>query len=116
MWTVTWLVSWGAGTLLATAPAAPGFTFTWSNVLLEVEEPAVEEHFLDCGSVVAVRIVRDPVTGVGRGFGYVLFEVWKTDVLSLSFEMYLEGSSPLFIIQTHLSLPPSSSTLRKLNS
>lgn len=80
MWTVTWLVSWGAGTLLATAPAAPGFTSNWSNVLLEVEEPAVEEHFLDCGSVVAVRIVRDPVTGVGRGFGYVLFEVWKTDV------------------------------------
>lgn len=51
---------------------------------------------MDCGSVVAVRIVRDPVTGVGRGFGYVLFEVWETYVLSLSFEMRQEGSSPPF--------------------
>lgn len=56
-------------------------------LFLEVEESAVEEHFLDCGHIVAVRIVRDQVTGVGRGFGYVLFEVWETDALSLSCEM-----------------------------
>ncbi|KAL4673347.1 hypothetical protein H8959_017281 [Pygathrix nigripes] len=40
----------------------------------KVAESAVEKHFLDCGSVMAVRIVRDQVTGVGKGFGYVLFE------------------------------------------
>lgn len=52
------------------------------NFFLEAEESAVEEHFLDCGTIVAVRIVRDQVTGVGRGFGYVLFEVWETNALS----------------------------------
>ncbi|XP_051676694.1 RNA-binding protein 34 isoform X5 [Oryctolagus cuniculus] len=39
-----------------------------------IEETAVEEHFLDCGNIVAVRIVRDQITGIGKGFGYVLFE------------------------------------------
>lgn len=87
--------------LLYTAPATPGFASIWSNLLLEAEEPAVEEHFLDCGSVVAVRIVRDPRTGVGRGFGFVLFEVWETKVLSLSFEMRREGSSRCFIMQNN---------------
>lgn len=37
----------------------------------------VEDHFGDCGNIVAVRIVKDPLTGVGKGFGYVLFEVWR---------------------------------------
>nr|KAF6395568.1 RNA binding motif protein 34 [Rousettus aegyptiacus] len=55
------------------------------NLPYKVEEPAVEEHFLDCGSVVAVRIVRDPVTGVGRGFGYVLFE--NTDAVHLALKL-----------------------------
>jgi hypothetical protein len=48
------------------------------DLFLELEESALEEHFVDCGHVVAVRIVRDPVTGVGKGFGYVLFEVRDT--------------------------------------
>nr|KAF6399979.1 RNA binding motif protein 34 [Molossus molossus] len=44
------------------------------NLPYKVEDSAVEDHFLDCGNIVAVRIVRDQLTGVGRGFGYVLFE------------------------------------------
>lgn len=44
------------------------------NLPYKVEEAAVEEHFLDCGNIVAVRIVRDQITGIGKGFGYVLFE------------------------------------------
>ncbi|XP_029787388.1 RNA-binding protein 34 [Suricata suricatta] len=55
------------------------------NLPYKVEESAVENHFLDCGSVVAVRIVRDPVTGVGRGFGYVLFE--NTDAVHLALKL-----------------------------
>ncbi|XP_020929752.1 RNA-binding protein 34 isoform X2 [Sus scrofa] len=55
------------------------------NLPYKVEESAVEKHFLDCGSVVAVRIVRDPVTGVGRGFGYVLFE--NTDAVHLALKL-----------------------------
>ncbi|XP_036873003.1 RNA-binding protein 34 isoform X4 [Manis javanica] len=55
------------------------------NLFLEAEESAVEEHFLDCGTIVAVRIVRDQVTGVGRGFGYVLFE--NTDAVHLALKL-----------------------------
>ncbi|XP_004432439.1 PREDICTED: RNA-binding protein 34 [Ceratotherium simum simum] len=55
------------------------------NLPYKVEESAVEKHFLDCGSIVAVRIVRDQVTGVGRGFGYVLFE--NTDAVHLALKL-----------------------------
>uniref|UniRef100_A0A8D2CY59 RNA-binding protein 34 n=1 Tax=Sciurus vulgaris TaxID=55149 RepID=A0A8D2CY59_SCIVU len=55
------------------------------NLPYKVEESAVEKHFLDCGSVVAVRIVRDPVTGAGKGFGYVLFK--DTDAVHLALKL-----------------------------
>nr|XP_036873004.1 RNA-binding protein 34 isoform X5 [Manis javanica] len=55
------------------------------NLSYKAEESAVEEHFLDCGTIVAVRIVRDQVTGVGRGFGYVLFE--NTDAVHLALKL-----------------------------
>ncbi|XP_062938748.1 RNA-binding protein 34 [Cynocephalus volans] len=55
------------------------------NLPYKVEESAVEKHFLDCGSVVAVRIVRDQMTGVGKGFGYVLFE--NTDAVHLALKL-----------------------------
>lgn len=41
----------------------------------DISNDAVREHFAVCGEVVAVRIVRDRKTGLGKGFGYVLFEV-----------------------------------------
>ena len=31
--------------------------------------------FNDCGEIEAVRIVRDSKTGLGKGFGFILFEV-----------------------------------------
>ncbi|XP_032347787.1 RNA-binding protein 34 isoform X2 [Camelus ferus] len=55
------------------------------NLPYKIEESAVEKHFLDCGSVVAVRVVRDQVTGAGRGFGYVLFE--NTDAVHLALKL-----------------------------
>nr|XP_003473581.1 RNA-binding protein 34 [Cavia porcellus] len=55
------------------------------NLPYKVEETAVKEHFLDCGSIVAVRLVRDRVTGVGKGFGYVLFE--NTDAVHLALKL-----------------------------
>ncbi|MBZ3881670.1 RNA-binding protein 34 [Sciurus carolinensis] len=55
------------------------------NLPYKVEESAVEKHFLDCGSIVAVRIVRDPVTGAGKGFGYVLFK--DTDAVHLALKL-----------------------------
>ncbi|XP_021076216.1 RNA-binding protein 34 [Mus pahari] len=55
------------------------------NLPYRMEESALEGHFRDCGSVVAVRIVRDPLTGAGRGFGYVLFE--NTDAVHLALKL-----------------------------
>ncbi|XP_007936664.1 RNA-binding protein 34 [Orycteropus afer afer] len=55
------------------------------NLPYKIEESAVEEHFLDCGSIVAVRIMRDQVTGIGKGFGYVLFE--NTDAVYLALRL-----------------------------
>lgn len=51
------------------------------NLPDKVEETAVDEHFLGCGSTVAVRIVKDLVTGYlecTKGFGHVLFENTNT--------------------------------------
>ncbi|NWQ97146.1 RBM34 protein, partial [Burhinus bistriatus] len=44
------------------------------NLSYDIRDDAVREHFSVCGGVVAVRIVRDRNTGLGKGFGYVLFE------------------------------------------
>ncbi len=38
----------------------------------------MREHFEECGNVEAVRLVRDRGSGMGKGFGYVLFEVKLT--------------------------------------
>lgn len=45
------------------------------SVILEISELAFRRHFDECGTVEAVRLVRDPNSGLGKGFGYVLFEV-----------------------------------------
>ncbi|XP_054569069.1 RNA-binding protein 34 [Eptesicus fuscus] len=55
------------------------------NLPYKIEDSVVEDHFVDCGNIVAVRIVRDPLTGVGRGFGYVLFE--NTDAVHLALKL-----------------------------
>ncbi|XP_069497489.1 RNA-binding protein 34 [Ambystoma mexicanum] len=43
------------------------------NLPYDAEDQVVRDHFAQCGEVVAVRIIRDRETGVGKGFGYVLF-------------------------------------------
>jgi len=44
------------------------------NLPFNVTEEALFEHFMQCGEVEAVRIIRDGTTGAGKGFGYVLFK------------------------------------------
>uniref|UniRef100_A0A8C0C5A6 RNA binding motif protein 34 n=1 Tax=Buteo japonicus TaxID=224669 RepID=A0A8C0C5A6_9AVES len=51
----------------------------------DISDDAVREHFSVCGGVVAVRIVRDRKTGLGKGFGYVLFE--NTDAVHLALKL-----------------------------
>lgn len=41
----------------------------------DIDELAFRRHFEECGSVEAVRLVRDQNSGLGKGFGYILFEV-----------------------------------------
>ncbi|XP_007481654.1 RNA-binding protein 34 [Monodelphis domestica] len=55
------------------------------NLPYKIEEAAIQEHFSDCGSVLAVKIVRNKVTGVGKGCGYVLFE--NTDAVQLALRL-----------------------------
>ncbi|KAK2531516.1 Rbm34 [Columba guinea] len=55
------------------------------NLSYDISNDAVREHFAVCGEVVAVRIVRDRKTGLGKGFGYVLFE--NTDAVHLALKL-----------------------------
>ncbi|NXW84736.1 RBM34 protein, partial [Alopecoenas beccarii] len=55
------------------------------NLSYDISNDAVREHFAVCGGVVAVRIVRDRKTGLGKGFGYVLFE--NTDAVHLALKL-----------------------------
>ena len=45
------------------------------NLDFNTEENAIREHFKDCGGeILDIRIVRDKMTGMGKGFGYVNFD------------------------------------------
>ncbi|XP_059188973.1 RNA-binding protein 34 [Centropristis striata] len=64
------------------------------NLSFEINELAFRRHFEECGSVEAVRLVRDQNSGLGKGFGYVLFE--SADSVQLALELdgsKLEGRS-----------------------
>ncbi|NWU79110.1 RBM34 protein, partial [Onychorhynchus coronatus] len=55
------------------------------NLPYDILDDAVREHFHVCGDVVGVRVVRDRNTGLGKGFGYVLFE--NTDAVHLALKL-----------------------------
>ncbi|NXX35736.1 RBM34 protein, partial [Nicator chloris] len=55
------------------------------NLLYDIRDDAVREHFRVCGDIVGVRVVRDSRTGLGKGFGYVLFE--NTDAVHLALKL-----------------------------
>ncbi|KAG5278481.1 hypothetical protein AALO_G00099460 [Alosa alosa] len=59
------------------------------NLPYDIAELALRQHFEDCGSVEAVRLIRDRDTGMGKGFGYVLFE--SPDSVQLALK--LDGST-----------------------
>nr|XP_023692071.1 RNA-binding protein 34 [Paramormyrops kingsleyae] len=58
------------------------------NVPYDATELSVRQHFEECGAVEGVRLVRDRNSGVGKGFGYVLFESADAVLLALK----LDGS------------------------
>ncbi|KAF7645780.1 hypothetical protein LDENG_00198440 [Lucifuga dentata] len=64
------------------------------NLPFEINELAFRRHFKECGTVEAVRLVRDKNSGLGKGFGYVLFESADSVQLALKLDgSKLEGRS-----------------------
>ncbi|KAL7854486.1 hypothetical protein SRHO_G00166760 [Serrasalmus rhombeus] len=61
------------------------------NLPYDIMELPLRKHFEECGKVEAVRLVRDHNSGVGKGFGYVLFENADSVMLALK----LNGSQLL---------------------
>ncbi|XP_058880772.1 RNA-binding protein 34-like [Acipenser ruthenus] len=55
------------------------------NLTYDIKEEELWGHFQDCGEVEGVRLVRDRDTGMGKGFGYVLFE--STDAVQLALKL-----------------------------
>ncbi|KAM4019994.1 RNA-binding protein 34 [Anomaloglossus baeobatrachus] len=60
------------------------------NLPYDIEDEALRQHFSDCGTIEGVRIIRDKSTGIGKGFGYVLFQ--GTDAVLLALKL---GNSEL---------------------
>ncbi|XP_054635698.1 RNA-binding protein 34 [Dunckerocampus dactyliophorus] len=64
------------------------------NLPFDVKELALRRHFEECGGVEAVRLVRDHNSGLGKGFGYILFESSDSVQLALKLDgSKLEGRS-----------------------
>ncbi|XP_056590668.1 RNA-binding protein 34 [Triplophysa dalaica] len=61
------------------------------NLPYDVMELPLREYFEECGEVQAVRLVRDKDSGIGKGFGYILFESPDSVMLALK----LDGSTLL---------------------
>ncbi|OCT62107.1 hypothetical protein XELAEV_18043190mg [Xenopus laevis] len=55
------------------------------NLPYDIEEESIRKHFSQCGDVQGVRIIRDQKTGIGKGFGYVLFE--SADAVQLALKL-----------------------------
>lgn len=81
----------------------------------------MREHFADCGDVVAVRIVRDRQSGMGKGFGYVLFEVCMNVRLqdtcqNLNWELLLRPYLTLALFEYACDVRRGSAVLRVKSS
>jgi len=42
---------------------------------IETQDDELRSIFAECGSIHSVRVIRDAPTGIGKGFGYINFEV-----------------------------------------
>ncbi|XP_069842045.1 RNA-binding protein 34 [Dendropsophus ebraccatus] len=56
------------------------------NLPYDIEDETLREHFSQCGTIEGVRIIRDKNTGIGKGFGYVLFQGADSVQLALKLE------------------------------
>lgn len=64
------------------------------NLPFDLKDLTLRRHFEACGQVEAVRLVRDRSSGLGKGFGYVLFQSADSVQLALKLDgSKLEGRS-----------------------
>ncbi|XP_029632529.1 RNA-binding protein 34 [Salmo trutta] len=61
------------------------------NLPFDINELPLRQHFEECGKVEGVRLVRDKNSGMGKGFGYILFQ--SIDAVQLALK--LDGSKLL---------------------
>lgn len=57
------------------------------NLYYKAKEEELRHHFKDCGEIHSIRIIRDPVTHMGKGFAYVRFAEKKGYVAALKLNM-----------------------------
>ncbi|KAJ8002233.1 hypothetical protein DPEC_G00177770 [Dallia pectoralis] len=55
------------------------------NLPYDISELPLRQHFEQCGRVDGVRLVRDKNSGMGKGFGYILFE--NIDAVQLALKL-----------------------------
>ena len=65
---------------------------------LDITENELWDHFQDCGEIENVRVIRDSKTGMGKGFGYIKFQVW------LSYEFVLVIGTKHFSILDRINI------------
>lgn len=58
------------------------------NLHFNIDENGVRKHFEQCGEIDSIRVIRDPATRVGKGFGYVNFK----DADSVALALELDGT------------------------
>uniref|UniRef100_A0A4W5Q3Z1 RNA binding motif protein 34 n=1 Tax=Hucho hucho TaxID=62062 RepID=A0A4W5Q3Z1_9TELE len=55
------------------------------NLPFDINELPLRQHFEECGTVEGVRLVRDRNSGMGKGFGYILFQ--SIDAVQLALKL-----------------------------
>ncbi|KAG2467161.1 ARI4B protein, partial [Polypterus senegalus] len=45
------------------------------NLAYDVKDEELREHFLECGEIEGIRLIKDRNTGLVKGFGYILFKL-----------------------------------------
>jgi nucleolar protein 12 len=65
----------------------PKQTIFIGNLPFNVQDEKVYHFFSECGDIQYVRMIRDKITNVGKGIGYVMFK----DKASVSLALKLDG-------------------------
>lgn len=57
------------------------------NLYYKAKEEELRQHFKECGEIHSIRIIRDPITHMGKGFAYVRFVDKKGYLAALKLNM-----------------------------